>query len=53
MQLEHNLENNPAELLESPRITRKIPAVLSIVEIDALIEAIDLSTLEGMRNKAI
>ncbi len=53
MQLEHNLENNPAELLESPRITRKIPAVLSIVEIDALIEAIDLSTPEGMRNKAI
>ncbi len=53
LQMEYDLEHNPAELLESPRITRKMPAVLSIEEIDQLIAAIDLSTLEGMRNKAI
>lgn len=53
LQIEYDLEHNPAELLESPRITRKMPAVLSIEEIDQLIAAIDLSTPEGMRNKAI
>ncbi|MVZ66099.1 site-specific tyrosine recombinase XerD [Sphingobacterium sp. DK4209] len=53
LQIEYDVEHNPAELLESPRITRKMPAVLSIEEIDQLIAAIDLSTPEGMRNKAI
>ncbi|MFZ4263428.1 site-specific tyrosine recombinase XerD [Sphingobacterium sp. HJSM2_6] len=53
LQIEQQWANNPAELLESPRLARKIPSVLSIVEIDQLIAAIDLSTLEGMRNKAI
>lgn len=53
LQIEYDVEHNPAELLEYPRITRKMPAVLSIEEIDQLIAAIDLSTPEGMRNKAI
>ncbi|MGN5954138.1 site-specific tyrosine recombinase XerD [Sphingobacterium lactis] len=53
LQIEYDRENNPAELLETPRITRKIPQVLSIQEIDDLIAAIDLSAPEGMRNKAI
>lgn len=53
LQIEYDRDNNPAELLETPRITRKIPQVLSIQEIDDLITAIDLSAPEGMRNKAI
>lgn len=53
LQLEYNRKDNPTELLESPRLNRKIPSTLNIEEIDALIAAIDLSTLEGMRNKAI
>lgn len=53
LQIEYQWESNPAELIESPRLSRKIPTVLSIQEIDALISAIDLSAAEGMRNKAI
>ena len=53
LQIEHGLLNNPAELIETPRLSRKIPAVLSIQEIDELISAINLSTTEGTRNKAI
>lgn len=51
--LEYDLEDNPAELIETPRLTRKIPDVLNIQEIDALMYAIDLSKTEGTRNKAI
>ena len=44
---------NPLELIESPKIGRKLPDTLSIEEIDSLIAAIDLSTPEGERNRAI
>lgn len=53
LQIEYDRKDNPTELLEAPRLNRKIPSVLNLEEIDALIAAIDLSTLEGMRNKAI
>ncbi|NGM62021.1 site-specific tyrosine recombinase XerD [Sphingobacterium sp. SGG-5] len=53
MQLEHQIPQNPAELIESPRLPRTLPDVLTITEIDELIQAIDLSSPEGMRNKAI
>lgn len=53
LQIEHNLPNNPAMLIEAPRLMRKLPHVLSIVEIDQLIASIDLSLPEGMRNKAM
>lgn len=53
LQLEYDIAKNPAELLETPRIARKIPDVLQVEEIDALINAIDLSSAEGPRNKAI
>ena len=45
--------HNPMELIESPRIGRKLPDTLSIDEIDELIAAIDLSKPEGERNRAI
>jgi integrase/recombinase XerD len=47
------IRNNPAELLESPKKMRKLPETLSYQDINKLIEAIDLSKLDGTRNKAI
>lgn len=44
---------NPADLLEAPKLGRKLPDTLNIHEIDRLIAAIDASRPEGMRNKAI
>lgn len=51
--LENEIENNPAYLLESPKIGQKLPEVLSVEEIDLLQSKIDLSKPEGHRNKAI
>ncbi len=45
--------DNPMELIESPRLGRKLPDTLSIDDIDNLIAAIDLSTPEGERNRAM
>lgn len=47
------LDNDPTELIESPRLGEHIPEVLSVEEVDMLIAAIDLSEPEGQRNKAI
>ena len=51
--LEDIIKQNPAELLESPKVGRKLPDTLSIEEINRIIDAIDLSKPEGTRNKAI
>ena len=45
--------DSPMELIETPRLGRKLPDTLSIKDIDALIVAIDLSKPEGERNRAI
>jgi len=45
--------DNPLELIESPKTGRKLPDTLAIEEIDALISAIDLSSNEGERNRAL
>ena len=45
--------DHPLELIETPRIGRKLPDTLSIIDIDRLIAAIDLSSNEGERNRAI
>lgn len=47
------METDPSELLETPKIGFKLPEVLSIDEIDAIIDAIDLSSPYGRRNRAI
>lgn len=47
------LENDPSQLLESPKIGFKLPEVLTIDEIDRIIGAVDLSKNEGQRNRAI
>ncbi len=51
--LEDLIMDNPAELIDSPKIKQKIPDVLSIDDIDQIINAVDLSVPHGHRNKAI
>ncbi|QCW99332.1 site-specific tyrosine recombinase XerD [Aggregatimonas sangjinii] len=46
-------EDNPMELIESPKTGRKLPDTLSVEEIDTLIKAIDLSSPQGERNRAM
>ncbi len=47
------LTSSPTSLMESPSIGRKLPEVLEIEEIDAIMDAIDLSKNEGQRNRAM
>lgn len=51
--LEEEISDDPSELLEQPRLGRKLPEVLTIEEIDLMIRAVDLSKAEGERNRAI
>lgn len=53
LQFENFRNDNPVELLETPKIGRKLPDTLALTEIDSLINVINLSTNEGHRNKAI
>ena len=51
--LEDFIEVDPTELLESPKIGLHLPDVLTLEEIDAVINSIDLSKREGQRDRAI
>ncbi len=51
--LEEYRDNNPASLLENPKIGRKLPDTLSVKDIDLLISSIDLSHPQGERNRTI
>lgn len=51
--LEGELKKDPSELLEMPKIGKKLPEVMTIEEVDTLLATIDLSTPEGHRNKAM
>lgn len=51
--IEDYIQQDPSELLESPQIGKHLPDILSVEEIDNLINAIDRSTKEGQRNCAI
>ncbi len=53
LKIEGYLDADPSELLEKPRLGIHLPEVLTVEEIDAIIAAIDLSTPEGIRNRAI
>lgn len=50
---EGELKEDPTELLEAPKLGRKLPDTLSLHEIDQLLSAIDHSKPEGMRNRAM
>lgn len=51
--MEEKITNDPTTLLESPKIGRKLPDVLSIDEIDLLIDSVDVTKPEGQRNRAM
>ena len=51
--LEKEVEQDPTELLESPQIGKHLPEVLSVEEIDSIINVIDVSKPEGIRDRAI
>lgn len=51
--LEEVIEKDPTALLEGPRLGTKLPEVLSVGEIDRMLEAIDLSKAQGRRNRAM
>ena len=51
--LENDLQQSPAELLETPKIARKLPVYLSVEEIDNMLSFIDRSTAEGERNYSL
>ena len=53
LMLEDLISEDPSALIQSPKLSRKLPDTLSLIEINSLIEAIDLSKPEGMRNKAM
>jgi integrase/recombinase XerD len=50
---EHIVTKDPTALLEAPKLKRSLPDVLSFNEIESILAAIDLSTPEGVRNKAV
>lgn len=53
LQLDGFITNNPVERLKSPKIGVHLPDVLTLEEIDRIIDAVDLSMLEGQRNRAM
>ena len=53
LRLEGFTDQNPTQLLDSPRLGRHLPEVLTLEEIDAMIACIDMGTPEGVRNRAI
>lgn len=53
LKIDGYIEKNPTELLKSPKLPMRLPDVLTLDEIDRVIEAVDLSQLEGQRNRAM
>ncbi|MBN2166248.1 MAG: site-specific tyrosine recombinase XerD [Marinilabiliaceae bacterium] len=51
--IEEKVDRDPTALLEAPKVGRKLPEILSVEEIDSIINAIDTKKSEGQRNKAI
>ena len=53
LKIDGYIESNPTELLKSPKLPMHLPDVLTLDEIDRVIDALDLSQLEGQRNRAM
>lgn len=53
MVLDGLIEDNPCDKVDSPKLGRTLPDVLSVEEVDAVIGSVDLSTWQGKRNRAI
>lgn len=53
LRLEKWIEQDPSELIETPKLGMKLPDVLTVEEVDAMVDSIDLMVPEGKRNRAI
>ena len=53
LRLEGQIETDPTELIDAPKLGEHLPTVLTIQEVDAMIAATDPSTCDGQRNRAI
>lgn len=53
MQIEGEIESSPVEFIDAPKARRRLPDVLTLDEIDAMLATIDLSTEQGHRNRAM
>lgn len=53
LMLEDLIKVDPSVVIETPKLGRKLPDTLSLEEINKLLDSVDVSTPEGMRNKAI
>ena len=51
--LENVIPDDPSELIEGPRLARKIPDTLSVEEVESILESVDMSGPQGQRNRAI
>ena len=51
--LEGVMTDNPCDLVDFPKLGRYLPDVLSIEEVEAIIESVDTSSWQGMRNRAV
>ena len=47
------IEDNPCDLVDNPKLGRYLPEVLSVDEVDSMISSVDLSTWQGLRDKAL
>ena len=53
LQLDGERKDNPAENVEFPKIGRYLPSVLSVEEVDAIMQSVDLSSWRGLRDRAL
>lgn len=53
MMLIDRIESSPVDAIEAPKVGQHLPDVLSVTEVDSIIEAIDPTTALGVRNRAI
>lgn len=51
--MENIVKSDPTQLLEAPKLARKLPDVLTVEDINGIIDAVDLSSGQGQRNKAM
>lgn len=53
LKIEDGFKGNPMETIDTPKITRRLPDVLSVDEVDKILKTCNLATYEGLRNRAM
>ena len=53
LKIEYGFDGNPLETIDTPKLTRRLPDVLSVEEVDKILDTCNLSTYEGQRNRAM